>query len=1395
MNKDEKLKQNITKKNRCPKGEYYDRTTNGCKPKIQIQIQEMNEPADMKGMSELFGDFLNIPSNKGTASDPKPLPIEDKTKRCPKGMHRDPITKVCVKKQTRVLIPKVKKQNKTNKIQLVLEKQNPHIENPRENHPLSTGIITETPLVNEITDEVDEKIASDARIIDKTDSENNNTQLLNKEKESYEASTESDEYPYLYPDLNDSEFSHKIASKKEFSDTKYDGSLNPIEIKADEMCESDFELMPHQVFVRNFLSYQTPYNSLLLYHGLGSGKTCSAIGVAEEMRAYMKQTGGIKTILVVASPNVQDNFRLQLFDDRKLKLIGGQWNLNVCIGNTLLNEINPTNIIGLPRERIIAQINTIIRKSYEFMGYNEFANYITRKISVADDRGYDSPMKKQMTRKNIENYFNDRLIIIDEIHNLTLADNKQKKTSVLLHVIAQHSKSMRLLLLSATPMYNSPSEIVWLANLMNMNDKRASIKVSDVFNKEGRFIDISEDEREKNPTKESGKDLLRRKLTGYVSYVRGENPYTFPYRVYPDTFAPEHSIRSNKYPEKQMNQKPIDEPLQYVPVYLNDIGEYQEKAYRMMIRSLEINNESFDDMEGFGYTVLLGPLASLNIVYPNEDLDKLIKDYDKTSQGLKRVSGFVGETGMNTVMTYLEQRPTEDNPYPLRHSFQYRPEVLKRYGPIFKPDRIGKYSAKIAEICRLIKYSTGIILVYSQFIDGGSVPMALALEEMGFGRFSTGQHKNLFKKPPTEAIDAISMKPRSEHLRDPEINGSFNPAKYMMITGHKEFSPDNYSDVNYLTGADNIHGEKVKVVLISKAAAEGLDFKHIRQVHILEPWYNMNRIEQIIGRGVRNGSHCKLPFAERNVEIYLHGSLTSTGEEAADLYVYRHAEKKAMKIGEVTRVLKEVAVDCILNISQTNLTQEKLYELAENKNIHIQLSSGGPLIKYKVGDKPYTDICDYMDNCFSKCATKNNNNTEEPIPIDEIDESTYESDFMKTSLITMMKRIRELFREKSVYRFKDLLLFINLSKTYPEEQIYYALSKFIDSTSEVIVDKYGRSGYMVNRGEYYLFQPNEITDENASVYERIVPVDHKREKLLLELPPETVSKNIISNIKRNNSVDSIENIDDGDFSTILNNIQKAVDTVFQEFKLLKGSERDWYLHANNLLHFFNNAENEKMSILKDIIPRETILKYIIYHFIDCLQYSDRLLLLKNMNKDIDQIPETTSKYIPKYFEEKIVVVRNTRGIALVNNKELLFLVQNVENSEDWVKAKSEDENRIMTELKQYIVPYETMFPLVGFIHLFNPAYGMSFKIKNMVPGKQNKNNKGARADQAPKPDLVNKINMVLEYEENIFPLNTSLRTIGISVFLELLMRYKTDEEGANMFFNPELTFVNKIIDL
>ena len=76
------------------------------------------------------------------------------------------------------------------------------------------------------------------------------------------------------------------------------------------------------------------------------------------------------------------------------------------------------------------------------------------------------------------------------------------------------------------------------------------------------------------------------------------------------------------------------------------------------------------------------------------------------------------------------------------------------------------------------------------------------------------------------------------------------------------------------------------------------------------------RTFQTIGRGIRNLSHCALPYSKRNCQIFLHSTNLSTEYEAIDMYMYRIAEKKGVKIGKISRLMKENAIDCHLNYEQ-----------------------------------------------------------------------------------------------------------------------------------------------------------------------------------------------------------------------------------------------------------------------------------------------------------------------------------------------------------------------------------------------------------------------------------------------------------------------------------------------
>ena len=172
---------------------------------------------------------------------------------------------------------------------------------------------------------------------------------------------------YVYPTLDDEEFNSKIASKKEFHTTQYDDyQLKQVEEESERLCNMKMELSPHQIFVRNFLSTETPYKGLLLFHGLGSGKTCSAITICEEYRLQNIHYNKDNRILIIASKNVQDNFRIQLFDERKLEMINGLWNITGCVSQSLANQVNPTFMKNIPKAHMIRQINSLIDKHYQF---------------------------------------------------------------------------------------------------------------------------------------------------------------------------------------------------------------------------------------------------------------------------------------------------------------------------------------------------------------------------------------------------------------------------------------------------------------------------------------------------------------------------------------------------------------------------------------------------------------------------------------------------------------------------------------------------------------------------------------------------------------------------------------------------------------------------------------------------------------------------------------------------------------------------------------------------------------------------------------------------------------------------------------------------------------------
>ena len=761
-----------------------------------------------------------------------------------------------------------------------------------------------------------------------------------------------------YPSLEEEDFSSQLTRFRDFNikSKTYHPSIDELSSLADRLCNAEMELSTYQTVIRNFLSNNTPYNGLLLFHGLGTGKTCSAITVAEEHRRFLKQSGLPRFIYVLGGGNLQSNFKTQFFQESNLVKQGEEWTYKGCVGNALLREINAAS---MTKEMVVEKINELMHRHYRFMGYRKFANYIQQ-------------------LKNIEE-LEHSMIVIDEAHNIK-DESKGFTPSKALDLVTSKT-TVKLLLLSATPMFNDPGEIIWMLNLLNRNDKRYELKESDIFSN--------------GEIKESEIARLVHHMRGYVSFVKGENPFTFPYRIYPSYFQEKTPSPTKPFAITFDEDKSMD--VMKTQVFPVTLQLHQEKAYDKIVQTASAS-KSLSMSDSFPL------LTVLNMSYPE-----------------------------GNSLNYLEK-------------FGNKYDYYKKSIRCFDPDHIAAYSAKIHAICEQIKRSEGIVLIYSQFLEEGVIPMALALESMGI----------------TSDVPLFKRVPKS------------GPYKYCMLTGRPSLTPHPEESIKVLNSLENRNGDLLKVVLITKAASEGVDLKNIRQIHIMDPWWNLNRVEQIIGRGIRLCSHKNLPFEKRNAQIFLYTSHIGE-QETVDHYIYRFAEKKAKRIGKITRLLKENSIDCVMNHQVTS--QEML-----NLTVPQTLSTSEE-IQYTVGDSAMSVLCDFME-CDYKCAC---------------DEKEMTVEASLASIHGIMERIRDLFRNGYVFEKKEIFEFMN--KPVSMKQVEEALAQMVDLKLDCW-DLAHRKGYLIHRGKYFFFQPLHLP-ETIPVYERRILPYTSKHSITIE-PKETV---------------------------------------------------------------------------------------------------------------------------------------------------------------------------------------------------------------------------------------------------------------------------------------------------
>ena len=916
-----------------------------------------------------------------------------------------------------------------------------------------------------------------------------------------------------FPQNNDPNLQEILFEKKEFNSNQLF-----LDSTGTDQCNGEFSIKPHQIVLKNFMNKESPYKSLLVYHGVGVGKTCSGLTIADNFRDIYARPD--RKIVILCSKNIQIGWKKTIYTPDR--------GSNQCSGDSFTNsEAESTR-----------QVNKLIKKYYEIMAYQSFSNFVKRK---QEEYVRSLPQEEKVSGKIrwIKEYFSNRLFIIDEVHNLRDEKNDKEMRDVVKTIenILTHSENLRLVMLTATPMYDKASEIIWMLNMMLLNDKKITIKYSDVFDKKGEL-------------KEDGYKLLIHKSRGYISYLRGENPITFPLRLTPNLLRfdknkkifPFYSKNEDncimlgiKRPKLDLAGNIISntDKFKFLELFGSKMNDLQDFVYNYALDSILENKPELDLSKNGVDNMMLLQLS--NFVYPSSKKDLIEKNIS--------IEEFYGSKGITNTLNRRGK------------SYAYKD---KNY-PFFDRDYINNHSAKMSSLLKCIDNSEGIVFVYTNFVDSGTIPLQLMLEHNGYKRYD--KQKMLSFPEYNSSLDKYSCKREQMSyncIKKSDAGLDFKQATFMVIDGSTN-KKDLAEQLSIVTSNGNKMGQRIKIILGTVSASEGLDFKRIRNIHILEPWYNLNRIEQTIGRGIRYCSHSDLDNNKRNVTVFLHATTLKSDKESIDTHIYRKAENKSIQIGKVETLLKQNAIDRYLYENVNVISSNSLNNIKMKPSLVKSIE-----INADPTDKSYSKVCSYMSDCDYNKELNIDYNV-------NLNKDTFLDIYSKNAIQNIKKKIAKLYSDFYVFRLDSILgLMDEYGYTY-DEMIYQALSEMINE-KYTIHSKSKSSGYIINRGEYYIFQPFLYEDTYLPLQYRINYNEIKQNVIKLDRELKYIDKPVFSN---SYTLDSIMNIYT---DTIPDYVDENFITIMDELTEIY-SELDLY-HNATLGYIFDRCNlNDKCAII------------------------------------------------------------------------------------------------------------------------------------------------------------------------------------------------------------------------
>ena len=759
---------------------------------------------------------------------------------------------------------------------------------------------------------------------------------------------------------------------------------------------------------RDFFQGESPGRGVLLFVGLGVGKTAAAITISEAILTK-------KEVIVMSKSSLEGNFR------KELRKWGSDY---VKTANHWVFHKCDTEVCKALAEKVNIPAASLRENGGAFFvdftnnnpNYNDMTSAERTKLDnqiehIIDDRfRFIHTDDTRILNKLKDNEFDDKIVIIDEVHNLSNTMASDSVNGLKYYELFMNAKNPKYIFLSGTPIINKVYEVSKLFNILRGYMDVLDLKFKTTFDvtvnydkikyalKQNKQVDqviIRKSQKmisiTKNPdnfiTHPDGKGVIYRpeESIDFATFVNDVSATIMKmgYKIITDTrretcFPIDRKEFEMKFYNPELNKLKNIDLIKRRIVGLTSYYDYQNKddypqllainkvqipmseyqfGFYERFRHDEIQKEKTqrrqkddDDSKMTQSNYRLKSRMTCSFAFP-EELGSLYdsKKFEDKLELMESIADKVDEIGVR--LSHADEIKSKDLDRELRKSFL---EILDKGKAKFldmKNGSLAKYSPKYYTMISNIMKEKGKILVYSYYKNLiGLNTFALALIQTG--KWAPFEIKKVNKEWEMVEREEDMHKAKfifysgdeSQEVREiyrKIYNSEWDalPTKCSKLVKQiKEIHPNNY------------YGEVIKMIMITRTGAEGLDLKEVRHIHIMEPYWQPVLISQIIGRGVRNRSHLKLAKGDRTVEVFIYMatippnlvrkisyidvrndiykySNPALADKAnkvvsSDEYLFLTAERKKYIINEFQKLMKETAFDCTLNYKENKLNPD-----------------------------------------------------------------------------------------------------------------------------------------------------------------------------------------------------------------------------------------------------------------------------------------------------------------------------------------------------------------------------------------------------------------------------------------------------------------------------------------